>query len=86
MNDADSLEDDVKYPRRLSGDVDVVDTIPCACAVTLTTLVQGYCQDEVYVLHDRGAIIPERAYTVEDDFGLLDDTLDSLFVVNVEFE
>ena len=31
--DVNLLENHVKNPRRLSGDVDVVDTIPCACAV-----------------------------------------------------
>jgi hypothetical protein len=32
-DDADLLEDYVKYPRRLSGDVDVVNSVPCAGAV-----------------------------------------------------
>jgi hypothetical protein len=84
-----SLLDYVENPWCLPGDIDVVYTVPCACAGSIFDLHQQRDRHDALhfdLPHDWRTVVPKRTNAVEDNLGLLDGTLDGSLIEDIKLE
>ena len=84
-----SLFDYVENPWGLPGDIDVVYTVPCARAGSISDLHQQLDRrDSLHfdLLHDWRTVVPKRTDAVEHNLGLLDGVLNGSFIEDIKLE